>query len=70
MLLVNPAAGLGTEPDGIVVLDESFARGLVRTAEGSANTTGNTILEGPPDLVIEVVSPSSANKDKVQHLRE
>ena len=51
-------AQLSVEPDVVVVLWESVHAGRVkyRTAE----------IEGPPDLIVEIVSDSSVNKDTVR----
>jgi Uma2 family endonuclease len=61
MLLTNDAAGLGTEPDGMFVSNASWEAGRVNLASGRRGE--NTELIGTPDLVIEVVSPSSEDKD-------
>ena len=63
MLLSNTQAKLSTEPDGMFVKFESIERGKIRLIEGSA---GGTIeLEGTPDMVLEVVSATSVEKDTV-----
>lgn len=61
MLLTNDDANLGTEPDGIFVSFESLQSGRVEFVSGAKGE--NTELVGTPDLVIEVVSPSSEDKD-------
>lgn len=63
MLLSNLDAGLSTVPDGAFVSHESFERGAVRRVGG----TGGDFVEllGSPDMVLEVVSKSSVEKDTV-----
>lgn len=65
-LLTCPLVGLSTEADGTFVSFESLRSGRVRMVEG---TKGFVELEGAPDMVLEVVSPSSVRKDTVT-LRE
>jgi Uma2 family endonuclease len=61
MLLSNVDAGLSTVPDGAFVSHESFERGAARRVGG----TGEDFVEllGSPDMVLEVVSKSSVEKD-------
>jgi Uma2 family endonuclease len=61
MRLVHPEAGLSTEPDGIFATWESFQRQRVQLQKG----TDSLELIGSPDMVLEVVSPSSVEKDTV-----
>jgi Uma2 family endonuclease len=61
MLLTNAAAGLSTEPDGMFVSYEAIRSGRARLTEG----TDSLELEGSPDMVLEVVSPTSVKKDTV-----
>jgi Uma2 family endonuclease len=64
---VHVAAEVSNEPDGMFVLWETFANGIVRdipTAEGDDWIE----LEGTPDWVLEILSPSSVNKDTVKLL--
>src|SRR5262249_19590065 len=63
MLLTHPEAKLSTVPDGVFVSQESFQRSRVRLAKGAEE--GYVELEGSPDMVREVVSPSSVEKDTV-----
>jgi hypothetical protein len=63
MLLRNDAAGLATEPDGMFVSYEAFRGGQVRCLEGAG--PGIFQLEGSPEMVLEVVSTSSVQKDTV-----
>ncbi len=64
---VHVAADVSNEPDGMFVLWETFANGTVRdipTADGDDWIE----LEGTPDWVLEILSPSSVNKDTVKLL--
>ena len=63
MLFTNDEAGLGTEPDAMYVRLQSFESGRVRFAAGDTTGADATELVGSPDLVVEVVSPSSVDKD-------
>ena len=59
-----PYAQLSAEPDIVVVLDESILSGQVRLVPTAGNAPGSFIeFEGPPDLVVEVVSDASRIKD-------
>ena len=62
-----PHVGLSVEPDIVVVLDASILTGRVRLVPTVGNAFGSFIeFEGPPDLVVEVVSDSSRLKDTRQ----
>ena len=61
VLLTNVAAGLTSRPDGIFVAQESWDAGRVTLVEGADE--GFVELEGSPDMVLEVLSPSSVKKD-------
>jgi hypothetical protein len=61
VLFSNPAADVSNVPDGIFILNESFASDRVRFIEGSEG--GYTELVGSPDVVVEIVSHSSIKKD-------
>ncbi len=61
MLLTNEAADLSGNPDGVFVSNDSFRTGRVRLIEGKED--GYVELEGTPDMVLEVVSDSSVEKD-------
>jgi len=61
-LVTHVEAGLSTEPDGTFVSFESLRRGRVQLVEGAE---GFVELEGTPDMVLEVVSDSSVEKDTV-----
>src|SRR5205823_9972930 len=59
----NEDADVSNQPDGTFVSTASFQQGLVRVVEG--RTRGHVELEGTPDMVLEVVSDSSVEKDTV-----
>ena len=61
-LLSHPGVGLSTEPDGLFISADSVQSGRVRLI---SNPEGLIEVEGAPDVVVEVVSPTSAQKDKV-----
>lgn len=63
MLLTNAAAGLSTVPDGFLVSYESVRAGRLRKIAGKRN--GCVEYEGSADMVLEVVSDSSVEKDLV-----
>jgi Uma2 family endonuclease len=65
MRLVNEEAGLSTEPDGMFVSGEALRCGRVLLAEGADSLE----VVGTPDMVLEVVSGSSVEKD-TELLRE
>ncbi len=64
VLLSNVSADLASQPDGTFVSNETFKAGRVRLIEGVEE--GYVELEGTPDMVLEVVSPSSVEKDTVE----
>ncbi len=67
MLLSNPEVDLSCEPDGMFVSFESLDRDAIRLIESS---DGDYIeLVGTPDMVLEIVSTSSVEKD-YETLRE
>ncbi len=55
---ITHPTGLSTEPDGFLVLWESFEKGLVQISPERESE-----LLGRPDLALAVVSPSSRKKD-------
>lgn len=61
MRLVNADAELSTEPDGSFLLYESLNSGKIREIPGKIE--GCVEFEGSPDLMFEVVSASSTEKD-------
>ncbi len=62
-LLTNLAANLSTNPDGMYVSMESLRTKRVWLVEGAEE--GFTELQGAPEMVLEIVSPSSVHKDTV-----
>ncbi len=63
VLLTNVAADFSSGPDGVFVSEVALASGRARFVEG--RTEGYVELEGTPDMVLEVVSTSSVEKDTV-----
>jgi Uma2 family endonuclease len=61
MLLTNIDANLSAGPDGIFISEASLSSDRVRLVKGKKG--GYVELEGTPDMVLEVVSDSSAKKD-------
>jgi Uma2 family endonuclease len=62
--IASPEAGLSAEPDAAVVTYESIEAGRVRLVPKAGGEAGRYIeVEGPPDLVVEVVSDSTVRKD-------
>jgi Uma2 family endonuclease len=64
VLLSNVSADLASQPDGTFVSNEAFRAGRVQLVEGVEE--GYVELEGTPDMLLEVVSPSSVEKDTVE----
>jgi Uma2 family endonuclease len=62
-LLTDPPTNLSTNPDGIFVSTGAFQNTRVQLVAGVDE--GHVELEGPADMVLEVVSPSSVHKDQV-----
>jgi Uma2 family endonuclease len=63
VLVSNEAADVSNKPDGVFVATVSVQAGRVRLVEGTES--GYVELEGTPDMVLEVVSDSSVQKDTV-----
>jgi len=61
MLLRNSAADLSTEPDGMFISYDTLRSGRVQRIE----TPDCLQLEGTPEMVLEVVSATSVQKDTV-----
>jgi Uma2 family endonuclease len=61
--LINWKADLSTEPDGMFVLWDTLQNDQAKLVEGEK---GWIELEGTPDMVLEVVSPSSVKKDTIK----
>jgi Uma2 family endonuclease len=57
----NLSASFSTEPDGLFFLQDTFDRGDVKFIAGSKGQA--TELIGRPDLVVEIVSRTSREKD-------
>jgi Uma2 family endonuclease len=64
MVLSNPGVNLMTIPDGLFASFESLREGRLRKVP-SSRSAGVVELEGTPDMVLEVVSESSVEKDTV-----
>ena len=67
LLLTNEVADVSGNPDATFVSKESFRAGRVELIEGAEE--GFVELSGSPDMVLEVVSDSSVEKD-TELLRE
>ncbi len=65
-LFVNEAAGVATEPDLMFCTWESLECGRVKLCSYKNSPKGLVELHGIPDLVVEIVSPSSVKKDNVR----
>jgi len=63
MLLSNAAADLSTVPDALFAFFDTLRAG--RLCQVAGRRTGVVELEGTPDMVLEVVSDSSVEKDMV-----
>ena len=63
MLLTNDEAQLATEPDAMFISYESLDAKRVWFDAGDTTGADATELVGSPDLVVEVISPSSEDKD-------
>lgn len=61
--LSNVEADVSNQPDGMFVSSSGLQQGRVRIVEGKSE--GYVELEGSPEMVLEVVSPSSVGKDTV-----
>ena len=61
MLLTNVDAELSTEPDGMFLSYDALREGRVRLEQGDESLE----VIGSPDIVLEVVSPTSLHKDRV-----
>jgi Uma2 family endonuclease len=62
LFLCNVHADIGGNPDGTYASAEAIESGRVRPIEGKGG--GYVELEGSPDMVLEVISPSSVRKDR------
>jgi Uma2 family endonuclease len=62
----SPAANLSVEPDIVVVLWETLDRGRIRRVPSKKRPDRFIELEGPPDLIVEIVSEGSVRKGLVR----
>jgi Uma2 family endonuclease len=63
--IVSTAARLSVEPDVVAMLWESLRQGRIREIPGAKQRKDRFIeLEGAPDLVVEILSDSSEQKDR------
>lgn len=65
--VTNDSADLASQPDGTFVAHQSVESGAVRLVEGEKE--GFLEIDGSPDVVLEIVSASSVEKD-TETLRE
>lgn len=63
MLLTNDDAGIATEPDAMFISTEALESGRVELGAGTDVEANATEVVGSPDLVIEIVSRSTEEKD-------
>lgn len=66
VLVSNPVAGVSNEPDVVFVTWESVRAGRVRLTPGRRRPKDSKELVGSPDIVVEVVSDGSVQKDEVR----
>jgi Uma2 family endonuclease len=60
----SPAADFSVEPDVVFISESSLDSGRVRPVPKAGGGSDRYIeLEGPPDLVVEIVSDGSVHKD-------
>jgi Uma2 family endonuclease len=63
--VVSPRAELSAEPDVMFISNESLASGRIRMVPKAGNLPDRYVeLLGGPDLVVEILSDSSEEKDK------
>jgi Uma2 family endonuclease len=62
--LTCPEVNLSTEPDGMFVTFDAFDTGRVRETPSVAG--GFIEVEGGPEMVLEVLSPSTVRKDTIE----
>ena len=68
---VNHPTGLSVEPDVVVALWETFESGRLRHVPPADGDPERTVaVGGAPDLVVEIISPSSVRKDTKELPRE
>lgn len=59
MRFMHKRADLSSEPDVVFITDESLTDGTALVKDGDASLE----IEGSPDLVVEIISPTSKYKD-------
>ena len=69
-LFVHRANGLGNEPDCLFCTTDTLNSGRARVVERRPGVGGPMTVQGTPDLMVEVVSRSSVEKDTVTLRRE
>ncbi len=62
--LVNDSVSLATTPDGMYVADATFDSGRV-VEQPNRHQVGFVRLQGTPDMVLEILSDSSEEKDHI-----
>jgi Uma2 family endonuclease len=62
--VVNETADLSNEPDGCYITQESVTSSRVQFRRGTGDRDVTEVI-GSPDMVLEIVSPSSVRKDTV-----
>lgn len=65
-MYVNEEVGLATEPDVLLCTWESLESGRAKLRPYKNSKKGLVELHGTPDLMVEIISPSSTKKDKVR----
>jgi Uma2 family endonuclease len=60
MRFMHRTSDLSSEPDIVFITDESLTSGKARVADGDASLE----IEGSPDLIVEIISPTSSHKDE------
>lgn len=63
MTLTNDQIAVGTNPDAMFLSNGSLGAGRVEVVAGRRPRAEATEVVGSPDLVVEVVSPNSVDKD-------
>ena len=61
--IASPDAGLSCEPDVVFIAHETISSGAVKYIPKAGHSDRFVEIEGGPDLVVEIVSDSSVNKD-------
>lgn len=61
MFLTHVEAGISTEPDGMFISHGALAAGRAELKRGPVSVE----VLGTPDMILEVVSPTSRQKDRV-----